>query len=129
MSRQYAFRLPTYLVERIDRYAAMRARVDARPCTRSEALRLLIEKGLALEMPAKVKGLLDMETPKASPRRGLAILKPPTASKITGNITDEFEPAPASKKKQRPHRRQDRPPGVAFSEATDHIEGPKKKKP
>jgi len=88
-NRQYAFRLPAVLVERIDRYAVRRARIDARPCTRSEALRLLIEKGLTLEMPAT------------------------KAESISGLVTDSFEPAPASKKKQRPHRRQDRVPGAA----------------
>lgn len=114
-NRQYAFRLPADLVERLDAFARARARFDRRPCTRSDALRLLIKRGLALEierglpleMPAKVKGPA-FETPA----------KPET---IRGNITDEFE-AEAPAKKKPPHRRQDRVPGVAFSEATDHTE-------
>jgi len=122
MTRQYAFRLPAYLVERIDRHAAVRARVDGRPCTRTDALRLLIEKGLALEMPAKVnKGR----------RRPLAFGRPAfeTPESLSGLVTDSFKLPPAAKKKQQPpHRRQNRPPGLAFSKATDHIEGPKKKK-
>lgn len=136
MTKQYAFRLPAYLVERIDRYAAMRARVDGRKCTRTDALRLLIEKGLALEMPAKVnKGPAAFETPaRAESVSGLVTdsFEPAPAAKKKQRprlVTDSFEPAPAAKKKQRPHRRQDRVPGVAFSQATDHIEGPKKKKP
>jgi len=114
-SRQYAFRLPSGLVERIDRYAAMRARVDGRPCTRSDALRLLLQKGLDMEMPAKAE-------------KGLAFETPARAESIRGLVTDSFEPATAAKKKQPPHRRQDRVPAVAFSQATEHIEGPTKKK-
>jgi len=91
-TRVYAVRMSVNLVEKIDAYRRELASRHGRPCTRSDALRLLLEKGLALKVPTKVKGL-DMETPKASPRRGLAIPKPPTASRITGNITDEFEPA------------------------------------
>jgi len=111
MTRQYAFRLPAYLVERIDRHAAMRARVDGRKCTRTDALRLLIEKGLALEMPAKVNRPA-FETPE----------------NISGLVTDRFEFPPAAKKKQQPpYRRPGRAPGLAFSQATERLEGRKKK--
>jgi len=113
MSRQYAFRLPIYLVERIDRYAAMRARVDGRKCTRSDALRLLVEKGIALEMPPKVNRPA-FETPAG-------------AETVSGLVTDSFELPPPAKKKQRPHRRQDRVPGVVFSQATARLNEPKKR--
>ncbi len=113
MSRQYAFRLPVYLVERIDRYAAMRARVDGRKCTRSDALHLLLEKGLALEIPAKMNKGPAFETP---------------ARTVSGLVTDSFELPPAAKKKQQPpYRRPGRPPGLAFSQATERLEGRKKK--
>ncbi len=112
MSRQYAFRLPDGLVERLDAYARMRARVDGRKCTRTDALRLLIEKGLALG-PAKMNKGPAFETPVS----------------LSGLVTDRFEFPPVAKKKQQPpYRRQDRVPGVAFNQATEHIEGRTKKK-
>jgi len=115
--KTFAFRLPAYLVDRIDNFAKMKAELDGRPCDRSTAVRMLLEKGLDMETPKAgstalrlllEKGL-DMETPKAWPRPGLVIPKPPTAAKkkraadrtpgdredtgrITGTITDEFEP-------------------------------------
>jgi len=76
-TRVYAVRMSVNLVEKIDTYAARRARNDGRPCSRSDALRLLIQKGLALEM--KVKRGLDMDTPAKS-------------KTIRGRITDKFEP-------------------------------------
>jgi len=112
-TRVYAVRMSVNLVEKIDAYGAMRARVDGRPCTRSDALRLLIEQGLALEMPAQ----------------GPAFETPAGAESISGLVTDSFElPPPAAKKKQQPpHRRQDRMPGVAFNRATERIDSKKKR--
>jgi len=95
-TRQYAFRIPRELIERIDKYAKMRARIDKRPCSRSDAVRMLLENALAppaaevIEVESKV---IETEV-------------------IKGKITDPpFEPAP--KKKKPPHRRQDRPAGPA----------------
>jgi len=84
-----AYRLPQGLIEKIDAYAAKRAARDGRPCSRSEAIRLLLEQGL---------DLLDRSAWSES---------------ITGKITDTFESPPNKKKKKPPHRRQDRVPGVA----------------
>jgi len=61
-----AYRLPPDLIDRIDDYAAVRTRVDGRPCDRSTAIRVLLEKAL------------DMKTPKAK--------------KTSETITDTFEP-------------------------------------
>jgi len=101
-----AYRLPQDLIEKIDAYAAKRAARDGRPCSRSEAIRLLLEKGLdVLERDA-------------------------WSESITGKITDTFESPPNKKKKtQPPRRRQDRTPGVAFNQATERLESPPKKNP
>lgn len=64
-----AYRLPPDLIERIDAYAAMRARVDGRPCNRSSAIRVLLEKALAQQTP-------------------------PKPERITGEVTDSFERPP-----------------------------------
>jgi len=99
-----AYRLPQDLIDRIDAYAAMRARVDGRPCSRSVAIRALLEK--ALGPPAAE--VIEVES---------KVIEPVRTETIRGNITDPpFEPEP-KKKKQPPHRRQDRIPGAAFDEA------------
>lgn len=76
-TRQYAFRLSAGLVERIDRYAAQRARIDGRACSRSDAVRVLLEKGFTTMYDRGTQRF--METP-AKPE-----------SRITGLVTDNFE--------------------------------------
>jgi len=73
-----AYRLPQDLIDRIDKYAEMRTRVDDRPCTRSAALRMLLEKGLATTYAQGTRRVLET---------------PAKAESITGSITDEYEPA------------------------------------
>jgi len=77
--KPFAFRLPAYLVERIDRFAKGKAKLDGRPCSRSDALRLLLEEALAQH----ITGL---------------VLAPP-GEVIKGKVTDSFEPPPKKKKK------------------------------
>jgi len=107
-----AYRLPQELIDRIDAYAKMRARVDRRPCDRSTAIRALLERALVSEGGI----ILDyLDDNKAS-------------ETITGKITDGFQLPTPPKKKQPPHRRQDRMPGVAFEGATARADSKKKKK-
>jgi len=98
--RMIAYRISEDLIQRIEAYADMRARLDGRPCDRSTAIRLLLEKALAPPAAEVIEGVSEA---------------------LTGKITDAFEPSPAPKKKQPPHRRQDRDPGVAFNQATERL--------
>ena len=96
-----AYRLPQDLIDRIDAYAKMRARIDGRPCSRSVAIRALLEQALAPPAAEVIESVTKAIEPEV----------------IKGNITDDFEPAPKKKKTQPTHRRQDRIPGAAFEEA------------
>lgn len=77
-----AYRLPQDLIEKIDAYAAKRAARDGRPCSRSVAIRMLLEKGL------------DLETRGSRRSRETA-----WSESLTGKITDTFESPPNKKKK------------------------------
>ena len=72
-TKQFAFRLSADLVERIDKFAEMRARIDGRPCDRSTALRVLLEKALAPPADEVITGLVTdafAEEPKSEERFG-----------------------------------------------------------
>jgi len=110
-TRQYAFRIPRELIERVDKYAKMRARIDKRPCSRSDAIRMLLEQALAPPTAEVIERVTE-------------VIEPVSSETIRGNITDPpFEPVPKKKKTQPPRRRQDRPPGVAFNKAIEEEEG------
>jgi len=87
-AKQYAFRLPAYLVERLDKFAAMKAKLDGRPCDRSTALRMLLERGLTLEMHQNIRA-----------GGGPKVRTPANSESITGLVTDAFAEEPKSEER------------------------------
>lgn len=76
-TKQYAFRLSPDLVERIEAYAEKKAE-PGRPCSRSDALRLLVRKALdqVRQEEELTKNFKEM------------------SGAFTGRITDEWSPPP-----------------------------------
>jgi len=82
-----AYRLPQDLIDRIDAHAAMLTRVDGRPCSRSVAIRMLLEQALekALAPPAAAAEVIEVES---------EVIETVRSEVIKGNITDRpIEPA------------------------------------